>query len=129
MAKKKILVVDDEIDFAEIAKARLEADNYDVIVANNGKEALEMVKKDKPDAVLLDVMMPEIDGLSVLKQIRAQNAKIPVFVITAFSNEERVKIAAKLNASGFILKSHNDLTSELKNIKSAIELAEKYKNT
>lgn len=127
MKKKKILIVDDEVDFIEIAKARLEADNYDVIIANNGREALEKVKKDKPDAVLLDVMMPEIDGLSVLKQIRAQDAKIPVFVITAFSNRERIEIAAKLNASGFILKSTDDLKSELKNIKGAIETAEKYK--
>ncbi len=127
MAKKKILVVDDEVDFAEMIKVRLEANNYDVIVANNGREALERVKKDKPDAVLLDLMMPEIDGLSVLKQIRAEDAKIPVFVITAFSNEERIKIAAKLNASGFIIKSRDDLAAELKNIKNAIDVAEKYK--
>lgn len=127
MAKKKILVVDDEPDFIEIVKIRLEADNYDVVIANNGKEALEKVRKDKPDAVLLDVMMPEIDGLSVLKQIRARDTKLPVFVITAFSNEERVGIAVKLNASGFILKSHGDLAGELKKIGIAIDIAEKYK--
>lgn len=127
MAKKKILVVDDEVDFTEMMKIRLEANNYEVIIANNGKEVIEIFKKDKPDAILLDIMMPEVDGITVLKQIRAQDAKIPVFMITAFSNEERVKLAGKLNASGFIVKSRNDLAEEIRNITSAIEIADKYK--
>ena len=127
MANKKILVVDDEVDFVEIMKLRLESDNYDVIVANNGKDALEMVKKDKPDAVLLDIMMPEIDGLTVLKKIRELDQKLPVFMITAFSNEERVRIASILNASGFIVKSQQDIAKEIKNITSAIDIADKYR--
>jgi CheY-like chemotaxis protein len=127
MEKKKILVVDDEADFAKMVKIRLEADNFEVMIANNGIEAIKKIEKEKPDAVLLDVMMPEIDGLSVLRQIRSKDARLPVFVVTAFSNEERIKIAAKLNASGFILKSDTDLSSEIKNIKSAIEIARKFK--
>ena len=127
MAKKKILVVDDEIDFCEMMKMRLEASGYEVIIANNGKEALERVKKDKPDAVLLDIMMPEIDGLTVLKAIRATDSKLPVFMVTAFSNEERVKLAGKLNAPGFIVKTRQDISEEIKNITSAIEIAGKYK--
>jgi DNA-binding response OmpR family regulator len=127
MARKKILVVDDEVDFAELIKARLEKNNYEVVTANNGKAALDMVKKEKPDAVLLDIMMPEIDGLTVLKQIRAQDATLPVFIITAFSNEERVKIAGKLDASGFIVKSQQDLSVEIGKITAAIEIAEKYR--
>lgn len=127
MAKKKILIVDDEVDFAEIMRVRLAADNYDVIIANNGKDALGIVKKDKPDAVLLDIMMPEIDGLTVLKQIRDMNQNIPVFMITAFSNEERIKIASQLNASGFIVKSQQDIAKEIKNITSAIDIADKYR--
>lgn len=127
MAKKKILVVDDEVDFVELSKARLEANDYDVITLNNGKEVLDIIKKEKPNAVLLDVMMPEIDGLTVLKEIRLKYPTLPVFIITAFSNEERVKLAGKLNASGFIVKSRQDLAAEIKNITSAIEIADKYK--
>ena len=128
MAKRKILLVDDEADFIELMKTRLEANDYEVITSNNGKDALDRVKKDKPDAVLLDIMMPEIDGLTVLKQIRLENSNIPVFIITAFSNEERVKVAGKLNASGFIVKTQ-DLADEIKNITSAIEIAYKYKGS
>lgn len=120
MAKKKILVVDDEVNMVQLAKFRLEANNYEVITAMNGKEALEKVKKEKPDAVLLDVMMPEVDGLSVLKQIRAVDKNLPVFMFTAFSNEERFKLANNLNVSGFILKT-SDLQSEIKNITSVLD--------
>ena len=127
MAKKKILVVDDEIDFTELMKLRLEANDYDVLVLNNGEGALDIVKKEKPDAVLLDIMMPGIDGLTLLKQIRAHDTRLPIFMITAFSNEERIKLAGKLNASGFIVKSRQDISEEIKNITDAIEISNKYK--
>ncbi|MDP3791744.1 MAG: response regulator [Candidatus Omnitrophota bacterium] len=127
MAKKKILVVDDEIDFTELMKLRLEASGYDVIILNSGEDALNTVKTDKPDAVLLDIMMPGTDGIAVLKQIRALDAKLPVFMVTAFSNEERIKLAGKLNATGFIVKSRQDISEEIKNITRAIEIADKYR--
>ena len=126
MAKRKILLVDDEVDFLELMKTRLEANGYEVIIANNGREALDRFKNDKPAAMLLDIMMPEMDGLSVLKAIRAKDAVLPIFIVTAFSNEERVKVAGKLNATGFIVKTQ-DLGREIKNITAAIEIAEKFK--
>lgn len=126
MAKRKILVVDDEIDFLEMIKLRLEANNYTVITAMDGNEALEKFKKEKPVAVLLDVLMPGMDGIDVLKQIRKDDAKIPVFIITAFSNEERFQIANKFNASGFIVKT-NDLQREIQNITTAIGISEEFR--
>ena len=126
MAKKKILVVDDEPDFVNLLKIRLEANDYTVIVAYNGKEALEKVKNEKPDAVLLDIMMPKIDGLEALKRIRKENKNLPVFMLTAFSNEERFELAKNLKASGFIVKTY-DLKKEIDNITSMLNIADKYK--
>ncbi len=126
MAKTKILVVDDEIDFLEMLKLRLEANNYNVITAMNGDEAIEKFKQEKPAAILLDILMPGMDGIDVLKRIRKDNVKVPVFIITAFSNEERFKLANKYNASGFIVKT-NDLQSEIQNITSAIAISEGFK--
>lgn len=126
MARKKILIVDDEIDFLQLLKARLEANDYDVVSAMNAKEALEKFKKEKPDALMLDIMMPEVSGLEVLKAIRKDDARLPIFIITAFSNEERFKVANQFNASGFIMKT-NDLQKEIDNITSSLEVAAKYK--
>lgn len=127
MKKKKILIVDDEIDFLEIMRARLEANDYDVVTAQNGKEAIGKVRKEKPHAVLLDILMPGMDGLEVLKKIRKIRKNLPVFIITAFSNEERFKLANKFSASGFIVKT-DDLQAEVNNITSALNLASSYKH-
>ncbi|MDD5432515.1 MAG: response regulator [Candidatus Omnitrophica bacterium] len=126
MEKKKILVVDDERDFVDIVKLRLESENFEVITAYDGAQALDRVAKDHPDAVLLDIMMPNLDGLSVLKRIRKQDKNLPVFMLTAFSNDERFKIADKFNASGFMVKT-GDLKKEIDNINIALNIADKYK--
>jgi CheY-like chemotaxis protein len=120
------LLVDDEIDFLQLLKARLEANGYNVVTAMNGREALEKFKQEKPDALILDVMMPEVNGLEVLRDIRKDDQKIPIFIITAFSNEERFKAANQFNASGFIMKT-SDLQSEIDNINNALGISAKYK--
>jgi len=124
--KKTILVVDDEQEFLDIIKMRLEANNYDVIAATDGKEALDKIKNNKVDAVLLDILLPGMNGLEVLKKIRQENKSLPVFIITAFSSDERFELANKFNASGFIVKTE-DMQKEIGNITSAISLADKYK--
>ena len=121
MDKKKILIVDDEMEFIKFMKIRLETNGYEALVAFNGEEALKKLKEEKPDALLLDIMLPGEDGLTILKKIRQENKNIPVFIMTAFSNEERFDLANKFNASGFILKT-NDLQKEVQNITSILSL-------
>ena len=77
MAKKKILVVDDEVDIIDMVKARFEANNYIVLTASDGEMALTMIDRGKPDTTLLDVLMPRMDGLTVLKNIREKDKSIP----------------------------------------------------
>jgi CheY-like chemotaxis protein len=126
MEKKTILVVDDEVDFLKIVQKRLEAGGYDVIIATDGKEALDKVKNNKLDAVLLDILMPGMNGLEVLKKIRQEHKNLPVFIITAFSSDENFELAQRLNASGFIVKT-NDLKKEVDNITTFIDIADKFK--
>jgi len=126
MDRKKILVVDDELEFLNMIKLRLEANDYEVMVASDGKEALDKIKKHKPDAVLLDILLPGMNGLEVLKKIRSDNKKLPVFIITAFSSAERFELANKFNASGFIVKTE-DLKKEVENITNSIRIAGKFK--
>ena len=126
MTKQKILIVDDEIDFLEMLKLRLEANNYSVVTAMDGNDAIEKFKNETPAAILLDILMPGMDGIDVLKKIRKEDTKVPIFIITAFSNEERFKLANQYNASGFIVKT-NDLQKEIQNITSAIAISESFK--
>ena len=126
MEKKKVLLVDDDPAFLKAIKARLEANSYDVITAPNGKEGLEKIKKNNPDAVLLDIMMPEIDGLSILRQIRSQDPHLPVFMLTAYSSDEMKKIERELNASGLIMKT-GDMADEIQKISTAIDMAVKFR--
>jgi len=100
-SKKCILVVDDESAIQRFICISLKASGYEVITANNGNEALEMVDVKKPDLVLLDVFMPGMDGLEVLKKIRTSSS-MPVLVTSA-----RTFIAEKamgLGANDFISK-------------------------
>lgn len=125
VGKKKILVVDDEPDFLEVITARLEENDYEVITASNGNDAFKKVKEGKPDAVLLDILMPGIDGLKLLRMIRKVDEKLPIYIITAFSTEERFKMANKFGASGFIVKT-NDLSREIDNITAALDMSGRY---
>jgi len=127
MDKLKVLVVDDEPEFVELIKFRLECSGYDVITAFDGNDGLKKIKKEKPDAMLLDILMPGIDGIEVLKKIRRDNKDLPVFIVTAFSNEERFNKAKQYNVSGIIVKT-SDLKQEVANITSAIRISPMYKS-
>ena len=85
MDKKRVLLVDDDTDLARMLKLRIEAEGYEFMNAKDGKEMLEVLKIKKPDAVLLDIMLPNMDGYSALREMRkdAGNAAIPVIILSA----------------------------------------------
>ena len=116
---KKILLVDDEPDFIDLIKIRFEAGGYDVVTAYNGDEAIAKVESEHPTAVLLDILMPGMDGLSVLEHLRDNDKTLPIFIVTAFSNKERFEMAHKLGATGFIVKT-DDLKDEVERIMTLI---------
>jgi two-component system alkaline phosphatase synthesis response regulator PhoP len=86
--QKRILVVDDEPDFAAIVQGNLEKEGFAVEIAYNGVEGLEKVKANPPDAIVLDVMMPEKDGYVVCKELKEDNAlcNIPIVLLTAVAS-------------------------------------------
>lgn len=86
--KKRILVVDDEPDFASIVQGNLEKEGFEVEVAYDGVEGLEKVKANPPDAIVLDVMMPEMDGYKMCSELKADEkyADIPVLMLTAVAD-------------------------------------------
>ncbi|MFC1592670.1 response regulator [Candidatus Omnitrophota bacterium] len=105
--KIHILLVDDEPDFIEPISFWLKANGYPVLIASNGQEALETVKKNKPDMVFLDIKMPGMDGIETLKRIREFNKELPVIILTAYPTIEHFSQTQKLNVSGFFDKAGN----------------------
>ncbi len=102
---KKILIVDDEPDILKVVQFRLSRRGYEVILATNGKEALEKIAQEKPDLVLLDVIMPVLDGLEVCKRLKEDESlkKIPVVMLTAQGTVNEEKLLST-HADGWIKK-------------------------
>ncbi|RMF38750.1 MAG: PleD family two-component system response regulator [Alphaproteobacteria bacterium] len=108
----RILVVDDTASNRVILKAKLSAAYFTVMMAESGAEALRMVAEEEPDLVLLDVMMPDLDGFEVCRRLKAAEASqhIPVIMVTAQNlEEERIK-GLEVGADDFLTKNYNDVT-------------------
>ena len=103
---KTIMVVDDNPDIITIVKTILEGKGYTVLSASSGLELLNMLKNQKPDLIILDIMMPEMDGLEVLSRLKAvtDTATIPVILLTAKVQYEDVLGGYKLGADYYITK-------------------------
>lgn len=115
---KKILIVDDEYFLAEVIKARLESLGYEAQIAENGQEALTFLRKEKVDLILLDVMMPVMDGWATARKIRddPRLKPIPIIFLTALSRHEDHLKAHDAGASDFISKPFEteDLVAKVK---------------
>ncbi len=103
---KKILIVDDEIDLLRVTAFRLKNFGYDVLTAANGQEALELIEKDQPDLILLDLRIPLISGYEVCKKIKSDNKlkAIPVIIFTASAVGDLTEKMLDIGADDFIVK-------------------------
>jgi len=109
MTKKKILLVDDESDIVKAVQIRLTEADYEVIVANDGQEALDKAYKETPDLIILDLMLPKIDGHKVcgLLKSNTQYNKIPIIIFTARARQEDMKISKEIGADAYVTKPFN----------------------
>ncbi|MFA4941508.1 MAG: response regulator [Patescibacteria group bacterium] len=107
MGKKKILIVEDDQMIASMYKTKFEADGFDCLMANEGPSGLEMVKKEKPDLVMLDVMLPQLDGFSILKEIKSDSKTkgTPVIMLTNLGTEEDKAKGQKMGAIDYLVKA------------------------
>jgi DNA-binding response OmpR family regulator len=109
----KILVVDDEKNILKLYKAELEDEGYEVVMANSGKEAIELFKTENPDLVTLDIMMPDIDGIQVLRQLKQERPQVPVIMLTAYDYRDDFSVWV---SDAYVVKS-----SDLVTLKSTIK--------
>ena len=103
MATKTILVVDDEKRLVSLVESYLTQEGYRVVTAYNGKEALSVAQKEKPDLVVLDVMMPEMDGYEFMRRHRAENDS-PIILLTARVDDEEKVVGLEVGADDYMTK-------------------------
>jgi DNA-binding response OmpR family regulator len=117
---KKILIVDDDIDLRTILHDSLTHEGFTVLTAKDGREGLEVALSQRPDLILLDIMMPEVSGLEMLKALRADEwgKQVHVFMLTTMTGSKEKSQSMQDNVSKYINKSDMKLDSLLWDIKS-----------
>jgi len=106
MGQKRILVVEDEADFSKALRAVLEGHGFEVHTASTGKEGLFLAKSIMPDLIILDVMLPEIDGYKVCRLLKFDErySKIPIIMLTARAQEEDKNLGQQTGADAYLVK-------------------------
>jgi DNA-binding response OmpR family regulator len=103
MRNYRVLVVDDETSIVDVIKSYLELNNYEVKCAYNGNEALELYKKFNPDIMILDLMLPDISGEQICKQVRLES-RIPIIILSAKTGEESIINGLDIGADDYVIK-------------------------
>jgi len=103
-----VLLVEDDVFLASIYKTKFEMEGYKVSVADNGEVGLADAKKKKPDIILLDILLPKMDGFTVLEKLKADEStkKIPVILLTNLGQKDDVEKGLKLGAVDYLIKAH-----------------------
>jgi len=100
----RVLIVDDEPDSVDLLREFLAGKGYEVLTASNGEEALQKVKEERPHLILLDIRMPGMNGLEVLRQVREIDKEVGVIMVTAVNEDETGRQALELGAFDYITK-------------------------
>jgi DNA-binding response OmpR family regulator len=108
MDKKMILLVEDDAFVSDIYQTKISSEGFDMMVAENGLEAIKRLEEKIPDLILLDIVMPYMDGIDTLKKIKAEEKwkKIPIILLTNLSEKDKIKEALEIGATDYLIKSH-----------------------
>ncbi|MDD3481147.1 MAG: response regulator [Patescibacteria group bacterium] len=118
----KILIVEDDRYISKMYQLKLSLEGYTVEVAENGREGVDKVKEFMPNIILLDILMPELDGFEVLKIVKGdeKTKNIPVLIMSNLGQEDHVEKGMKLGAVGYIVKSQYTPSKVVEKIKSVL---------
>ena len=107
MSREFLLLVDDEANITDLARMYLEREGYMINIAANGLEALEAIRRDKPALVVLDLMLPGLDGFEICKKLRAENNQVPIILLTARDEDVDKILGLELGADDYMTKPFN----------------------
>lgn len=119
----KILVVEDDSFLSQMYSAKLKLEGYQVLAAFDGEKALRLVKKDRPDLILLDLMLPKKNGFDVLAELKqvAETAAIPVIVLSNLGQKSDIDRCWELGAADYLIKAHFIPSEVINKIKQTLE--------
>ena len=122
MGQKKILIVDDEVDLVETLRFPLEMEGFNVLVSYNGEDALSQARKEKPDLIILDLMLPKLDGYKVCRLLKFDERykHIPILMLTAKTQEKDKLLGQETGADEYITKPF-DIDELMKRVKSYLD--------
>ncbi|NWF52064.1 MAG: response regulator [Nitrospirae bacterium] len=122
MSQKKILVVDDELDLVETIRFQLETEGFNVITAYNGEDALNLARTENPDLILLDIMLPKLDGYKVCRLLKFDEKykNIPIIMLTARAQEKDKIIGLETGANEYVTKPF-DMDRLLEKVKTYLK--------
>jgi DNA-binding response OmpR family regulator len=122
--KKKILIVDDDGSLRNVLKDKINHEGFTALTAGDGEEGLKIGIKEKPDLILLDVIMPKINGIKMLKKLREDEwgEHVPVLLLSNDDDPEHIRETLKDNATDYLIKSDWELEDIIKKIKETLRL-------
>ena len=118
--KKKILVIEDEATLQKALNEVLVQEGYEVLSAHDGISGLDLILKESPDLVLLDIILPKMDGFDVLKRLKEKGSEVPIIILTNLSDINDIQKALDLGATTYLVKADFHLEDVLKKIKELL---------
>jgi DNA-binding response OmpR family regulator len=121
--KKTVLIVEDEPSIRQAIVDKFTREGFQVLEGKNGVEGVKLAGENSPDVMLLDIVMPEMDGLEALKQIRSQDwgKKIPIFMLTNLSDMEKISEAVQIGITGYLVKSDWKLEDVIAKVRETLK--------
>jgi two-component system alkaline phosphatase synthesis response regulator PhoP len=119
---KKILIVEDEKDLLDLLAHSFTDQGFSVVVAHDGQDGLSVAEKEKPDLIILDILMPKMDGISMAKELQENGVKIPIIFLTNFGDAEHISSAIEVNKSDYIIKSDLQIHDIISRVKTRLEI-------
>lgn len=121
---KKILVIEDEDSLSEVLFNKLTLEGFDVLVAKDGFEGLRLASENHPDLIILDIIMPEMDGISMLQKLRNNDwgKDVPVIMLTNLSDTDKISEVMTLGVDDFLVKANWEISDLVKKIKEKLKI-------
>ena len=122
--KTKILLIEDDTFLAGMYISKLGFENFEILLANDGKQGIKLAEKEKPDLILLDILLPKVDGFEVLKVVKKNDKtkEIPVILLTNLGQKSDVEKGLSLGADDYLIKAHFMPQEVIKKIKDTLRI-------